>query len=199
GRAGGAADLGRVHEGLHRHPPRQGRPAGVRGAGKHRLPGGRQAERRGAVVGRARIDHGSVHRRHAAGSKFIPPAVVATKTTKDAKYTKQMNVLFRVFRGSCSLSFRVFRGSRYCVAGVALIVTREILPTPLSASQRFPCLSISMLRTVPPPPGIGQVRNFFVSGLKRTSTFFASSPVSTYQTAPSAVTSIAYGLDSGPP
>src|SRR5258706_3623806 len=79
-----------------------------------------------------------------------------------------------------------------------VLITRASFPTPLSASQRFPFLSMSMLRTVPPPLGIGHVRNFFVSGLKRTSTFFVSSPVSTYQTAPSDVTSIAYGLDSGP-
>jgi len=72
-----------------------------------------------------------------------------------------------------------------------VIFTRAIFPTPLHASQRSPFLSISMFRTVPPPLGTGQVRNFFVSGLKRTSMFFASSPVSTYQIAPSAVTSIA--------
>ena len=53
-----------------------------------------------------------------------------------------------------------------------VIVTFAILPTPLQASHRLPFLSISMLRTVPPPLGIGQVRNFFVSGLNRTSTFF---------------------------
>src|SRR5262249_58663515 len=90
------------------------------------------------------------------------------------------------------LAYPSNRASAHCaVLFPPTMRTREILPVPLSASQRSPFLSMSMFRTVPPPPGIGQVRNFFVSGLKRTSTFFASSPVSTYQTAPSAVTSIA--------
>lgn len=45
----------------------------------------------------------------------------------------------------------------YWVGFVLLIFTRASLPTPLSASQRFPALSMSMFRTVPPPLGIGQV------------------------------------------
>ncbi len=52
--------------------------------------------------------------------------------------------------------------------------TREIFPTPLSASQTSSFLSIFMLRTVPPPPGIGHVSNLFVSGLNRTGVFFVS-------------------------
>ena len=47
GRARGAADLDGVHEGLHRRPARQGRPAAIRGARQHRLPRRRQGERRG--------------------------------------------------------------------------------------------------------------------------------------------------------
>ena len=58
----------------------------------------------------------------------------------------------------------------------AEILTREIRPTPLSASHRSPFLSISMFRTVPPPPGIGQVWNFFVSGLNRIEGFTCRMP-----------------------
>src|SRR5207248_137905 len=90
-------------------------------------------------------------------------------------------------------------GVFHCVVLPLLIVTRAILPTPLSASHRLPLLSMSMLRTVPPPPGIGNVSIFLVAGLNRTSTLCVSSPVSTYQIAPSAVMSIAYGFDFGPP
>ncbi len=50
-----------------------------------------------------------------------------------------------------------------------LIVTRAIFPTPLSASQGRSPLATSMLRTVPPPLGIGSDCIYFVSGLNRTS------------------------------
>jgi len=44
------------------------------------------------------------------------------------------------------------------------MVTRASLPTPLSAEPRFLALVYVMLLTVPPPPGTGQVRNFFAPG-----------------------------------
>src|SRR5207245_340986 len=129
---------------------------------KHRLLVGRQGQRRGASPRHAGRHHRGVHLRHAARREQLRPATVEEQP-------------------------RNF----YCVLVADLIVTRAILPTPLSASHRLPLLSISMLRTVPPPPGIGNVCIFFVSGLKRTSMLCVSSPVSTYQTAPSAVMSIA--------
>ena len=75
-----------------------------------------------------------------------------------------------------------------------LIATRASLPTPLSASHRTSPAGpyqTSMLRTVPPPLGIGHDSIFFVSGLKRTRTLRLPSPVSQYQIAPSEAVVIA--------
>jgi len=55
-----------------------------------------------------------------------------------------------------------------------------------------------MLRTTPPPEGIGVLENFFVRGSNLTNVF-GSMPDSLNQTVPSGVTAIPYGLAPAPP
>ena len=51
------------------------------------------------------------------------------------------------------------------------ISTNAIVSTPLHASARFPLDVVAMLRTTPPPEGIGHRSNFSLLGSKRTSMF----------------------------
>ena len=69
--------------------------------------------------------------------------------------------------------------ARHFAAGE--IVTSAILSTPLQASAKPPAGVATMLRTTPPPDGIGHCSKLLVFGSKRTS-MFCSAPVSTYQT-----------------
>ena len=55
-----------------------------------------------------------------------------------------------------------------------------------------------MLRTTPPPDGIGFVRKLSDLGSNRTRVL-GFTPDSLYQTSPSLVIAIPYGSDSGPP
>jgi len=55
-----------------------------------------------------------------------------------------------------------------------------------------------MFRTTPPPEGMGVASKRFVTGSNRTSVF-GWTPDSLYQTNPSAVVAIPYGLEPGPP
>src|SRR2546422_4282620 len=70
--------------------------------------------------------------------------------------------------------------------------------TPLSARYTLPSDVATMLRTTPPPEGIGVLENFFVRGSNLTNVF-GSRPDSLYQTVPSGVTAIPYGLAPLPP
>ena len=123
-----------------------------------------------AVVARCRDINQVPDRRDIRGSLASLRADVGRGRNRDDRAGRRQHRRSECFHHS-SLPF-LATPRPYCVPDVRLIVTRAILPTPLSASQRFPFLSMSMLRTVPPPPGTGQVRNFFVSGLNRTSMFF---------------------------
>ena len=55
-----------------------------------------------------------------------------------------------------------------------------------------------MLRTTPPPEGMGVEENCFDRGSKRTSVLGVT-PDSLYQTVPSGTIAIPYGRDEGPP
>jgi len=70
--------------------------------------------------------------------------------------------------------------------------------TPLSARYTLPSEVATMLRTTPPPEGIGVLENFFVRGSNLTNVF-GSMPDSLNQTVPSGVTAIPYGLAPAPP
>lgn len=70
--------------------------------------------------------------------------------------------------------------------------------TPLSARYTLPSAVATMLRTTPPPEGIGVLENFFVRGSNLTNVF-GSMPDSLNQTVPSGVTAIPYGLAPAPP
>src|SRR5207248_2721373 len=70
--------------------------------------------------------------------------------------------------------------------------------TPLSARYTLPSDVATMLRTTPPPERIGVLENFFVRGSNLTNVF-GSRPDSLYQTVPSGVTAIPYGLAPAPP
>src|SRR5437870_2554065 len=76
--------------------------------------------------------------------------------------------------------------------------TMATLFTPLSARYTLPSAVATMLRTTPPPEGIGVLENFFVRGSNLTNVF-GSMPDSLNQTVPSGVTAIPYGLAPAPP
>src|SRR2546427_9595329 len=76
--------------------------------------------------------------------------------------------------------------------------TMATLFTPLSARYTLQSAVATMLRTTPPPEGIGVLENFFVRGSNLT-TVFGSMPDSLNQTVPSGVTAIPYGLAPAPP
>ena len=67
--------------------------------------------------------------------------------------------------------------------------TIATLFTPLHAKYNLPSLVAAILRTTPPPEGMGVVENECVFGSKRTSVF-GLTPDSLYHTIPSGVVAI---------
>src|SRR5215472_1664093 len=72
------------------------------------------------------------------------------------------------------------------------------LSTPLHAMYTRPSAVAAILRTTPPPDGMFARANVAVLGSNRMMVF-GCTPDSLYQTIPSGVIAMPYGLDSGPP